>query len=444
MKKRISSIVALAVALCMTAVLIPNSQRNVEAGAVAELFGIESDFGGFIVDNTYDNFAIGSLSDWGESAGSIYRTAGQGANVVKYRPERAAFLVKYGNRLTKLSNGLRLGGQVLNVYNTGTDTYKFFTETSKHETMFEKGIDKTLLAVDVGMGWYSVGAAGVALFTAPAWGTGLAAAAAAVGTGFVIKKIGVGLARVAFNSETYRNASRYVRRSFNNAVDFVKGKKKLVFAPLQRPGMKEGLDIIKEELGFDLYPGLRREIPDPSTGIPVYKPNIYLYSDEDMTVKVKLFPSHLITASDPEYPKAGWTADVRSGSLNASEDFLFYEAMVPDTGFQKAEGFRVSSHSLAEDMTRIMKEYSFSEKETIDFIEYWQQKLDDGKKYIFLPQETDTVDSIMPLVLSEQPDNIYRIWFYIIEDDGRHIKPACATRIKRDGFAVVEWGGVMK
>jgi hypothetical protein len=430
---KISAIIlSLCVAVCF---IIP---REIEAGAIAELFGIEDDTGGFVTDNTYDYVAIGKLSDFGESTGQYFTAVGTGSNITKYRPERAAQLVSQGNRLVYLSNGLRAGGQVLNLYNTSVDTYKLFTETSKHETSIERGVDKTLLVVDVGMGWYAVGAGVVALVTAPAWGTGVAAAAAATGTVYLVTKIGVGVTRVAFNSETYRNISRNVR-------GFMSGEKKIVFAPFHRPGMKEGLDIIEEELGFDLYPGLRREIPDPSTGIPVYKPNIYLYSDADMTVNVRLYPAHWITESAPAYPAdSGWTVHITDGSLNGTEDYLFYEAVVPDEGFQKDYGYKVYSKDREQDIERVLDLYGFNEKEKQDFLDYWTDKLEEDVDYIFLPQENNEVDIIMPLIISEAPDKIYRIWFYILPDDGSDIKePSDISVISRDGFTVVEWGGIL-
>lgn len=442
MRKRSSSKIALLLVVFIITT-IP-AMTTVQAGAIADFFSITDDSSGYIVDNMADYFGIGKLSDFGTKTAEYFVKVGKGANVLKYNPARAAELASKGSRLFKLSNGLRAGGQFLNLLNTGVDTYKLVTETSKHETTIEKGIDKGLLLVDVGMGWYAVGAGAVALFTAPAWGAGLVAAAGATGTAFLVRKLGVGAARIIFNSETYRNTSRYVRRSYNNVVDLATGKKKLVFAPFMRPGMKEGLDIIEEELGFDLYPGLKREIPDPSTGIPVYKPNIYLYSDIDMTVKVNLYPADWITESDPIYTDKGWTAQIIDGSLNGTEDFLFYEAIVPDEGFQMEEGWVIDADNRNSDMTKILDDYGFSEVEKNDFLEYWTEKLDADTDYLFLPQETECIELLMPLVLSEEADKMYRIWFYIIPYANQEVnEPNDIEVIERSEFTVVEWGGML-
>jgi len=404
----------------------------VSAGAIPDFLGIKDNTGAFITDNTFDKLAVEGLSDYGTKVGDYFIKVSKGANIVKYKPERAIELASRGRSILRLSNFLRVGGQILNIYNTGADTYKLVYEDSKHETTIERGVDKALLAVDVGMGWYAVGVGAIALFTAPAWGVGIVAAAGATGTAYIAGKIGIGVTRIIFASDTYRDISALVR-----------GKKKLVFAPFQRPGMKEGLDIIKEELGFDLYPGLRREIPDPSTGIPVYKPNIYLYSNIDMNVNVKIYPSDWITKSIPEYKKSGWEANIVDGSLNGNDDYLFYEAIVPNEGFQKEKAFTVNKNNRKNDMTYILDLYGFNEKEKQDFIDYWMNKLDDEKDYVFYPQQTSVVQQIMPLVLSIQPDNIYRIWFFIEQKENQQYEsPNDIEVIKRTEFTLVEWGGI--
>jgi len=418
--------------LCATLLLTLSSPKIINAGAVADAFDIKDDLGGFVTDNTFD-FVSGKLSDFGEATGQLYNNVANNEVVKTYRPERSAELIKSGGRLQGLSNTLRGAGFILNVYNTGNDTYKLFTETSKQETTAEKAIDKGLLAIDVGMGWYAVGVGTIAIITAPAWGTGVAAAAAATGTTYLVTKLGVGLTRVAFNSETYRSVSRFVR-----------GKSKLTLSIFERPGTKEGLDIIREEFGFDLYPGLRREIPDPSTGIAVYKPNIYLYSDTDMDAVVYLYPSHWITVSDPVYNEdTGWYASVIDGSLNGSEDYLFYEAIVPPDSFQTERGWHVMAGSLEKDMANILKLYDFNETETNDFLDYWTRMLDGKTSYTFYPQHNDTLDILMPVITYPSPDKSYRVWFYILPYDEDAKEPELPEKIVREKFTLVEWGGIL-
>ena len=99
------------------------------------------------------------------------------------------------------------------------------------------------------------------------------------------------------------------------------------------------------------------------------KPNIYLYSDRDLTSRVRLFPETAITVSDPPYrPGIGWMAEIRNGSLNGQGDFLFYEGTGHFSGWQKEEGYVIRGAYREQDMASMLGEYGFNEKETDEFI----------------------------------------------------------------------------
>ena len=178
----------------------------------------------------------------------------------------------------------------------------------------------------------------------------------------------------------------------------------------------------------------------PFTG-DVKKPNIYLYSDRDLTARVQLAPEKAITVSEPVYqPGMGWQAEIRKGSLNGNGDFLFYEAMVPDAGWQKEEGYVIRADYREQDMSSMLGPYGFNEKETVEFIEYWASHLVGDVDYVFFPQETDTVEQVMPLSVNPTPDHVMRIWFYA---EPLITAPEPVThpeKIVREGFYVVEWG----
>jgi hypothetical protein len=193
--------------------------------------------------------------------------------------------------------------------------------------------------------------------------------------------------------------------------------------------------------GSIVKPPINPYVPD----LPSKKPNIYLYSDLDLTAQVGLEPEQAITVSEPVYqPGMGWTAEVRNGSLNGAGDFLFYEALVPDGVWQKNEGYVIRAESREQDMTSMLGRYAFNGKETSDFIEYWTSHLVGDIDYVFYPQETGAVDRIMPLSISPEPDEVSRIWFYaepLVSPPEPVTKP---EKIVRDGFYVVEWGVMIR
>ncbi len=179
--------------------------------------------------------------------------------------------------------------------------------------------------------------------------------------------------------------------------------------------------------------------------IPSKKPNVYLYSDRDLTARVRLAPEEAITVSEPAYqPGKGWRAEVRNGSLNGAGDFLFYEALVPDSGWQKKEGYVIRASYREQDMAFMLGEYEFNEKETVEFIDYWASHLLEDVDYVFYPQETDAVDRVMPLYISPKPDEVMRIWFYAEPVESAPEPVTCPEKIVREGFYVVEWGVMIR
>ena len=78
-----------------------------------------------------------------------------------------------------------------------------------------------------------------------------------------------------------------------------------------------------------------------------------------------------------------------------------------------------------------------------DFIEFWTEKLDETTEYLIYPQETKIIDAVMPVDVTPVPANAYRIWFYFIPDDGTLIlEPDSVEEIDRQGYTLVEWGGM--
>ncbi|PKM76423.1 MAG: hypothetical protein CVU90_12155 [Firmicutes bacterium HGW-Firmicutes-15] len=195
-----------------------------------------------------------------------------------------------------------------------------------------------------------------------------------------------------------------------------------------------------------IFSWLKKNLGDVGKSLlDVYKPNIYIYCDQDIEVNVQLKPYRYITASIPEYdPTEGWTAKVYQGSINGGDDYLFYEAKVPDNHFQRREGFRIKGKSLRTDLWCLMEMYDFNVKETADFVEYWFDKLPQTDNYVFYPQDTETIEKIMPLTVTPAPDTIERLWFLIENDRGQYIQTVFPIdKVTRNGLAVVEWGGVM-
>jgi len=232
------------------------------------------------------------------------------------------------------------------------------------------------------------------------------------------------------------------------------------------PGTTPGLSIDSESynitLPIDTATFPKWTLPDIITKKPIFnyfygpiifsdttaiswKPNIYLYSDRDLTARVRLAPEWAITLSDPVYRAGvGWQAEIKNGSLNGKGDFLFYESVVPDSVWQKEEGYVIRAAYREQDMASMLGRYGFNEKETVEFIEYWSTHLFEGLDYVLYPQETGAVDRVMPLHVGPEPDHVSRIWFYAEPFVSAPEPVAHPETIVRDGFYVVEWGVVIR
>ena len=69
--------------------------------------------------------------------------------------------------------------------------------------------------------------------------------------------------------------------------------------------------------------------------------------------------------------------------------------------------------------------------------------LEADKDYIMYPQYTETVDKAMEVNITQAPENIVRIWFVFEEYDGQEYEEEVIVPFTREGYTVVEWGGMV-
>jgi len=177
------------------------------------------------------------------------------------------------------------------------------------------------------------------------------------------------------------------------------------------------------------------------------KPNIYLYPQTTRNLSVALeFPlGGSVLQSIPLY-SGGWNVSVEpSGKIDRQYDYLFYESKNPDT-FQYTSGWIVSRDTLTSFFSNNLLLAGFSQREKSDFIEYWIPRLAEYPYYIIYPQFADEIGKVIRLKISEQPDNILRL-FYVIQgtnNSGKILPAPPIPQFARNGFVVTEWGVILK
>ena len=214
-----------------------------------------------------------------------------------------------------------------------------------------------------------------------------------------------------------------------------------------RSGAFDGVFSPDEDYDTDLN-NTRYKLPD---GTNVYKPNIYIYSQEKREVTVVFDEPELLTAAIPEY-EGCWqvTADADGRLADVSGevyDYLFYESVTEAFLFETEAGWRIPADGREECFEKILSELGFRENETADFTEFWTEKLEPDTDYLMYPQGTERVDLAMPVTITEEPECLERIWFVFVEDDGQSVEEPAGYELTRGGeecrYYVLEWGGLV-
>lgn len=159
-------------------------------------------------------------------------------------------------------------------------------------------------------------------------------------------------------------------------------------------------------------------------GLIVRKPNIYIYPTEkiDLTVRLKFPNGGKIIDSSPKYLN-GWNIQVNpSGVINNQYQYLFYEARIPEI-LQRRSGWLKKGEDLEYFFEQNLSDLSFSEKEILDFLEYWIPLFEVDKIYIIYPHYSKELSDIIEINFSIPPDNIIRVLYLIEEFNGNNKVP---------------------
>ena len=150
-----------------------------------------------------------------------------------------------------------------------------------------------------------------------------------------------------------------------------------------------------------------------------------------------------ITKSIPDYIN-GWNVFVtEKGIINGKYDYLFYEAdlrkvKLPDGGW--IVKYEELDNWLEDNLIR----FGLNKKEKEQFIEYWANELPESRYYLIKLLDEEFLEKNMKLVINPIPDSVIRLDFYFKPIDERiDIREPEIKTPKREGFVVVEWGGIL-
>jgi hypothetical protein len=109
------------------------------------------------------------------------------------------------------------------------------------------------------------------------------------------------------------------------------------------------------------------------------------------------------------------------------------------------KGFVVAQNEVHKFLLGKLKQLGLNDKETADFMEYWEPKMQGSPYYFVTFMGNQAMEELAPLEITPKPDTVIRILMDFvplekpIKVEGFNIRTP-----ERKGFTVVEWGGVRR
>lgn len=204
-----------------------------------------------------------------------------------------------------------------------------------------------------------------------------------------------------------------------------------------------GVVVVRNKLGYRVILVNEKYQAEGECGKPV----IYLYPQQKTDLKVKVGAD--ITVSDPAYD-TGWDVTAfPNGQIFNKKDgktypYLFWEGKGHGLYPTITEGFIVKRSEAEKTMWAHLAKLGLNQQESKDFMDFWAPKLP-NKPYVRLTWfNTNQMDRLAPLKLSVKPDTSIRVFLdFQGLDKPYNLKSQELTHKPRNGFTLVEWGGLL-
>jgi hypothetical protein len=177
------------------------------------------------------------------------------------------------------------------------------------------------------------------------------------------------------------------------------------------------------------------------------KPVIYLYPEK--TTSVSVIVGANIRISEPAY-NDGWkvTADPDGALINNDGKIyssLYWEGKGTGAYPTITNGRIVKRENIEKELRHDLTAQGLNQKESDDFISFWLAKMP-ATPYIRLSWlGTEEMNQLAPLHIFPKPNTLIRIFLDFAGQNTpeANIKPQNLSGISREGFTVVEWGGLL-
>lgn len=185
----------------------------------------------------------------------------------------------------------------------------------------------------------------------------------------------------------------------------------------------------------------------------VKKPVVYLYSDDDLNVDLKLDFKGEMTFTYPIY-KEGWSAQVTKDEMlvdGKPYPYLFWEGTKKDLNFKQVDGKiaanRITKSDVVSYLETNLSKLGLNPTEQADFITFWAPLITKHDEvYVQFLIDEEYEESIAEMQVTPQPNQSRRI--YMLYTDARDMQSFNVVQqeietipLDRSGFVLVEWGG---
>ncbi len=182
------------------------------------------------------------------------------------------------------------------------------------------------------------------------------------------------------------------------------------------------------------------------------KPVIYLYSEQEQAVNIKMSTKGELTFTYPEY-KNEWNVTTNSnGELTSTSTgkkypYLFWEGKSnisftsPTFAF---DGFLIDTDSTISFLENNLSLLGLNHKEQTDFITYWGPRLQQKEQVLiqFLVDEEYT-NHVSSIAITPAPTSSKRVYMIFTHDIPEQlvVSPQQFEPFHRSGLTLIEWGG---
>ena len=201
--------------------------------------------------------------------------------------------------------------------------------------------------------------------------------------------------------------------------------------------------LVDDNLGRWLVFSNLRYVPQGGCAKPV----VYIYPTETKTVNVSVGAK--VTVSEPAYGLNGWQNVVASpnGALNFNGkqyESLFWEGYSDGVYPEINKGVVVPRSEVVSTWRSQLATMNLNEKEINDFVQFWESKIPDTPYVRISWLNTSDMQKLAPLYVTGGVDTMIRVFLDMKGlQEYEQIQPQQLVGIARNGFTVVEWGGLV-